>query len=312
MAVRKSKENKITERLDQSLISMPLIDKIEAAVKKHGKVKGWQQAFDVIIDLNLLYPKGKGLESASKKSIRLIQDVLKTVDAKVKGCFIDLDKSQYAYQHLFARLTGNQIRELLKLSNGSLRGRDARPIYKIWVDDKVEPFLVESIKTIKADAALVSYSASGKDMCWAVIDSGIDGEHLHFKLHGNLTLEQPLHHVDFSGPKVRKIPVDEVPVDEFGHGTHVAGIIAGEQKEAVQVVTRQRDESGDVTYDAWSLPAIRGVAPECKLVSLKVLDADGNGKVSNLIAALGYINQVNSYGRWPLIHGVNMLSLIHI
>ena len=55
---------------------------------------------------------------------------------------------------------------------------------------------------------------------------------------------------------------------EYGHGTHVAGIISG---------------SG---YD--SNGARRGVAPAANLVVLKVLDGDGYGYISNVIAALDY------------------------
>jgi subtilisin family serine protease len=48
------------------------------------------------------------------------------------------------------------------------------------------------------------------------------------------------------------------------------------------------------------------MAPKCKLLSLKVLDAKGGGLTSNLIAALESIQRVNGYGRRIRIHGVNM------
>ena len=52
---------------------------------------------------------------------------------------------------------------------------------------------------------------------------------------------------------------------------------------------------------------IRGMAPQCKLVSLKVLDDVGFGEVSNVIAALSYVLDVNNSGRSELkIHGVNI------
>ena len=46
--------------------------------------------------------------------------------------------------------------------------------------------------------------------------------------------------------------------------------------------------------------------PRCKLVSLKVLDDEGNGQASNLIAAIEQIQEINGYGRRISIHGVNM------
>ena len=57
--------------------------------------------------------------------------------------------------------------------------------------------------------------------------------------------------------------------DDNGHGTHVAGIIVGSGKD-----------SGGVQA---------GVAPSAQLVVLKVLDAKGNGTVSNVIAALDWL-----------------------
>src|SRR5439155_795323 len=59
------------------------------------------------------------------------------------------------------------------------------------------------------------------------------------------------------------------PYDDNGHGTHVAGIIAGNG------------------YDSGGRKA--GAAPEASLIALKVLDANGNGTVSNIIAALDWV-----------------------
>src|SRR5439155_24226127 len=59
------------------------------------------------------------------------------------------------------------------------------------------------------------------------------------------------------------------PYDDNGHGTHVAGIIAGNG------------------YDSAGQKA--GVAPDADLVSLKVLDANGQGNISHVIAALDWV-----------------------
>ncbi len=59
------------------------------------------------------------------------------------------------------------------------------------------------------------------------------------------------------------------PYDDNGHGTHVAGIIAGSGKASKGVC--------------------RGVAPECNLICLKVLDASGNGMQLNTIRALEWL-----------------------
>src|SRR2546427_3579014 len=48
------------------------------------------------------------------------------------------------------------------------------------------------------------------------------------------------------------------------------------------------------------------MAPQCKLVSLRVLDENGKGSVSNLIAAIDHVQEKNGHGRRLIIHGVNM------
>src|SRR6185503_13555466 len=59
------------------------------------------------------------------------------------------------------------------------------------------------------------------------------------------------------------------PYDDNGHGSHVAGIIAGNG------------------YDSNGQKA--GVAPDADLISLKVLDGAGRGNISNVIAALDWV-----------------------
>ena len=66
-------------------------------------------------------------------------------------------------------------------------------------------------------------------------------------------------------------------------------------------------DSEDVEYQAVKLiEGMSGMAPRCKLVSLRVLDENGKGTVSNLIAAIGHVQEINNFGRKLLIHGINM------
>ncbi|MEN3337928.1 MAG: serine protease AprX [Acidobacteriota bacterium] len=92
----------------------------------------------------------------------------------------------------------------------------------------------------------------------ALIDSGVTS------WHDDLGSDRVVHFVDF-------VDFQPLAYDDYGHGTHVAGIIAG---------------SG---YD--SNGARTGMAPGASLVVLKVLDGDGNGYISNVIAALDYAVQ---------------------
>ena len=83
-----------------------------------------------------------------------------------------------------------------------------------------------------------------------IIDSGID--YLHLDLDGVYAGGE-----DF-------VENDGDPVDVYGHGTHVAGTACAED----------------------NVSGVVGVAPECALYSLRVLNDSGSGSWSNVIAAL--------------------------
>jgi serine protease AprX len=91
----------------------------------------------------------------------------------------------------------------------------------------------------------------------ATIDSGINAS--HHDLDGRV-----VHFADF-------VNAHSSAYDDYGHGTHVAGIIAGLGGSAP-------DPRG----------SRRGIAPGAHLVVLKALDAGGNGFTSNVIAAIDY------------------------
>ena len=94
--------------------------------------------------------------------------------------------------------------------------------------------------------------------------------------------------------------------DENGFGTATAGIVAGELKGKFKAVVRRLGPEGDVNYEPVSLTYISGVAPKCKLISLKVIDEEGHGPVANVIAAIAHIQEINEFGRNLRIHGVTI------
>ncbi len=98
------------------------------------------------------------------------------------------------------------------------------------------------------DAAL-AYGVTGAGIGIAVIDSGIGG---------HVDLPNVVHTVDFTGGNTGG--------DEFGHGTHVAGIVAG---------------NGMASGGQYA-----GMAPGAHLIDLKVLSASGGGQTSDVIEAL--------------------------
>jgi subtilisin family serine protease len=205
-----------------------------------------------------------------------------------------------------------------------------RIIYKLWPDFRVRALIDRSVATVKADAALRSYAASGAGIVWAVIDSGIEATHPHFGSASDPAAHTLLHpsvvalHRDFTAgaPAVpQQTGGAESPAlrDEFGHGTHVAGIIAGglhDNTPRDSVAVYEQVFSSDDAQQAAKhcavrtvadLARLRGVAPECRIVSLRVLDRDGVGRASDIIRALQYVREdLNGDPKLLRVHGVNL------
>jgi serine protease AprX len=287
---RKSFDPKV---LDRSLIAIPLLDEIERDLDKPQ---------DIILDLNLTF--GGGRASARELGVELLQ----AFDA---GVYKRL-KSELTDQYLFAKATGRQVQQLAQGIEAAARD-GVRPIHRIWLDHKLTKFTNASIATVKGDAARSAFNAEGSGIVWAVCDTGVDATHPHFMLHDNLTLNAPLAHRDFTNDLAESEAASEAAakLDRWGHGTHVAGIIAGEfvaeRRKVIEAYARRRDEAGEVTRERLTdVTRMGGVAPKTKILSLKVLDDQGQGLSSNLIAAIAYIQKLNNNGRRLLVHGLNM------
>lgn len=332
--------------LDKTVIAVPLLDildKDEEAAREKKTTGGQRERHAIIIDLNLEFPGGrKGARGEVLKI--LIPRALKNVNAPSEPPRIDEKKSELSQQYLFGEMEAAVIRELVRLdtedepagvSDSTQRVGGRRAIYRIWPDFEFEALTTRSISTVKADAARNAFGALGEGIVWAVIDSGIDGSHPHFLKHKNLELtglgiegeETSLQHRDFT--RIESGPHTALQ-DRYGHGTHVAGIIAGETNlgedlvdskgikhvEAIKAEISYRNQLGktDTKPISPDPKTISGMAPKCKLLSLKVLDDKGTdpgketpkGRSSNIIAAIEYIQEINGYGRRLFVHGVNM------
>ncbi len=273
------------EELQRDLLRGVVTEPLLGRVKEDPKA-----SYDIIISLNEYYPDGT---DAARK---LVEDTLKTLNPPVQ-------LGPQAANYVFARLTGQQILDLATLYRDwvkQLGERKKAPIYRVWQDQEIRSCITKSIATIKADACHRAFNSLGKDILWAVIDSGIDASHCHF---ADGTIEKTLCK-DFSGG------TSDALHDDFGHGTHVAGIIAGHwtpEKPQNVVASEALVEGSDETeVKLEQLTCISGIAPQTHLVSLKVLDSQGIGKTSSVLQAIEEVQRINKYGRWLQIHGVNM------
>jgi len=306
--------------LDRSVIATPLQNMLTAeddALKKAPDTP--RKIYHVIIDLHLEFA---GSRKAARERVRELLEAIFKDDPQLPhpaDGSLGLADEGMSEQYVFGELDGRVIRELVRRDRGDedaktrSKGRAGRSaIYRIWPDFPVKALLYKSVSTIKADAALNSFSTTGDKIVWAVMDSGIDALHPHFATFDNLNLsEVSLRHRDLTAAADQPVDDNELGalIDRYGHGTHVAGIIAGSRTaEQGDIIarTRYRNEAGEVKEQTDQPPRIAGIAPRCKLLSLKVLDDEGNGRASSLIAAIAEIQRINGNGRYIRVHGVNM------
>jgi serine protease AprX len=145
--------------------------------------------------------------------------------------------------------------------NSALLTLAANPLVaRLSVDRRAIGSLERTAATIGAASIRQALGYDGAGVGVAVIDSGVTP--WHDDLAANQGGQRVEHFVDF-------INGWESSYDDYGHGSHVAGIIAG----------NGFDSSGART----------GVAPGARLIVLKVLNGSGGGYISDVIAALDYV-----------------------
>jgi serine protease AprX len=146
--------------------------------------------------------------------------------------------------------------QVAEIPDSALDDLASRPrVRAVRLDRRVHGTMERTGAAVGATWARENLGVDGAGIGVAIVDSGVTS------WHDDLGAQRVVHFADF-------VEFHPVPYDDYGHGTHVAGIIAG----------NGYDSSG----------ARRGVAPGANLIVLKVLDGDGNGYISNVIAALDY------------------------
>jgi subtilisin family serine protease len=157
--------------------------------------------------------------------------------------------------------------QVLEVPDRLLRQLAQHPsVYRLHYDRPAAKFNYRTSLTIGTRAIRQTLGLTGAGVGVAVIDSGVAAWHDDLTNtssalfpYGN---QRVAAFVDFVNGQTQ-------PYDDNGHGTHVAGIIAGNG------------------YDSNGQKA--GAAPGASIVSLKVLDASGHGTVSGIIAALDWV-----------------------
>lgn len=262
------------------------------------------EALDVMVELNLNYDGGP------RAALRALAILWERVTGR-KG------PEKLSDEYATGVLSLAELKRLVA-ADSTAPSTAQRTIYRVWPDFAVRKLIDATAVTVKAEAAQRSFNSFGSGIVWAVIDSGVDAKHPHFA--GYDTLKGPavarLHRSFLPDNDGKK---DNPLVDDDGHGTHVAGIIAGglrawDDDQVVVTESVYNVENPDEPLRAPRTVAepkehLNGMAPKAKLVSLKVLGGGGNTqtRVSRVIAALAYVREVNAASdRLPRIHGVNL------
>ena len=175
-------------------------------------------------------------------------------------------------------LTGTQVLVQLPVVNGLLctvngleiRLLSALPIVSyISPDRTVAGALDYAEPAVNANIAM-QYGWTGAGVGVAVIDSGI----------------APVADLTYNGTGLSRIVHSENfadrsgnTSDQFGHGTHVAGILAGD---------------GAASTGSWYTRTFMGIAPAAEIVNLRVLNGQGQGSDSAVIRAIFRAIQLKS------------------
>ncbi len=159
--------------------------------------------------------------------------------------------------------------QVAEVDNVELATLAANPqVERVYLDRPAFATLERTGLSTGAALARQQLGLTGRGVGVAVIDSGITN--WHDDLHRNNS--RVAHFKDFTTDL--RIWSSNPAYDDYGHGTHVAGIIAG------------------TGYD--SNGKHKGIAPGAKLVGLKVMDGNGRGYISDVIAAIDYAISVKS------------------
>jgi minor extracellular serine protease Vpr len=188
------------------------------------------------------------IQSVQEQHKKFYTDLNQTKINSASGRVAEPAKILYEYLNVYNGFSIRASQSTIETLKGLDYVLDIIEDKMIFADD------LESSKIIGADKVWAELGVTGKNISIAIIDTGIDYNHQDlggglgekFKVKGGY---------DF-------VNNDTDPLDDNGHGTHVAGIAAANG------------------------PGLKGVAPDANLYAYKVLSKEGSGYDSWVMAGI--------------------------
>ncbi|UUE98520.1 S8 family serine peptidase [Xanthomonas hortorum pv. pelargonii] len=273
---------------DQPVSNAVLIKDLSEQLEAHGS----EHRHEVLIELDR---RLLGNDPAATRALLLAQ--LRETAARSTGLSGDaldeaIELEDGLQRFVSARLTRFEIE--------SLRDRyRALGFRRVWRDAGKRALINVSGNVLHADAARTAYRARGQQIGWAVLDTGIAASHPHFFVKGERDSVVAQWDCTRRGAPKRLTRADGdafARLDRHGHGTHIAGIIAGQSRAVI----------ADVEDNPGKPQEFAGMAPDTQLYGFKVLDDAGNGRDSWMIKAVQQVAAINERAGELVIHGVNL------
>ncbi|HWJ06180.1 MAG TPA: S8 family peptidase [Steroidobacteraceae bacterium] len=267
MAVRDAAETALFQPVGSFVIARDVSRALEAAPA--------EQRHSILLELDEVSPEEPSLEAIRKNVVSKIEQL-----ATSRSVAVDEYKIEPLERYVAASLT----RAETEILADTLGPHSIRALRRVWRDLTKHSLAIAEAAApdiLQARAAHASYAALGEGVHWAVLDTGVFPAHPHFATHSTIV-------ESYDCTKTGKAPLPKSGFDHDGHGSHVAGIIAGEYRDL-----------------SWRYPQF-GTAPRAKLTTFKVLDDSGSGQDSWIIKALDHISRTNDQAGKLVIHGINL------
>ena len=273
---------------DQPVSNVVLIKDLSEQLEAHGP----EYRHEVLIELDRRLP---GNDPAGVR-VLLLSELRDTAarSTGLSGEALDeaIELEDGLQRFVSARLTRFEIE--------SLQDRyRALGFRRVWRDAGKRALIHASGNVLHADAARTAYHARGQQIGWAVLDTGIAADHPHFFVKGERDNVVAQWDCTRRGAAKRLTRADGdafAKLDRHGHGTHIAGIIAGQCRAVIP----------DAQGNPRSPLEFAGMAPDTQLYGFKVLNDAGNGRDSWMIKAVQHVAAINERASELIIHGVNL------